>query len=263
MNSAVYDLLVIGGGINGAAIARDAAGRGQSVLLVEKDDLASHTSSASSKLIHGGLRYLEQYEFGLVRESLHEREILLRNAPHLVRNLAFVVPAYDWWEGPFYGVGLRFYIEATGNIDALAARVKAAGVTLARDAYDTAWKTREVMALASESVNSERAAGMVKNNQERPKLDQSTMPPMVKKGRMRAAQTTCSQCLSCGFSSAQTNSGSGLGGSCACCRRDRRCRARGLRCVGADRAAGRARARQLGVREPCWADWCGPGSRPA
>ena len=87
-----FDLLVIGGGINGAAIARDAAGRGQGVLLVEKDDLASHTSSASSKLIHGGLRYLEQYEFGLVRESLHEREILLRTAPHLVRPLKFVLP---------------------------------------------------------------------------------------------------------------------------------------------------------------------------
>src|SRR3954469_6757125 len=87
-----FDLLVVGGGINGAAIARDAAGRGLDVLLVEKDDLASHTSSASSKLIHGGLRYLEQYEFGLVRESLHEREILLRTAPHLVRPLKFVLP---------------------------------------------------------------------------------------------------------------------------------------------------------------------------
>jgi glycerol-3-phosphate dehydrogenase len=87
-----FDLLVIGGGINGAAVARDAAGRGQDVLLVEKDDLASHTSSASSKLIHGGLRYLEQYEFALVRESLHEREILLRTAPHLVRPLKFVLP---------------------------------------------------------------------------------------------------------------------------------------------------------------------------
>src|SRR3954469_14330762 len=87
-----FDLLVVGGGINGAAIARDAAGRGLDVLLVEKDDLASHTSSASSKLIHGGLRYLEQYEFRLVRESLHEREILLRNAPHLVRPLKFVLP---------------------------------------------------------------------------------------------------------------------------------------------------------------------------
>ena len=87
-----FDLLVIGGGINGAAIARDAAGRGLSVLLVEKDDLAAHTSSASSKLIHGGLRYLEKYEFRLVRESLREREILLRRAPHLVRPLRFILP---------------------------------------------------------------------------------------------------------------------------------------------------------------------------
>lgn len=87
-----FDLLVIGGGINGAAIARDAAGRGLKVLLVEKDDLAAHTSSASSKLIHGGLRYLEQYEFGLVRESLRERSFLLANAPHIVRPLKFVLP---------------------------------------------------------------------------------------------------------------------------------------------------------------------------
>ena len=87
-----YDILVIGGGINGAGIARDAAGRGLSVLLVEKDDLAAHTSSASSKLIHGGLRYLEQYEFRLVAESLAEREVLLRIAPHLVRPVRFVMP---------------------------------------------------------------------------------------------------------------------------------------------------------------------------
>jgi len=87
-----FDLLVVGGGINGTAIARDAAGRGLKVLLVEKDDLASHTSSASSKLAHGGLRYLERYEFRLVRESLAERETLLRNAPHIVRPLRFVVP---------------------------------------------------------------------------------------------------------------------------------------------------------------------------
>jgi len=87
-----FDLLIVGGGINGAAIARDAAGRGRSVLLVEKDDLAGHTSSASSKLIHGGLRYLEQFEFRLVRESLHERAILLRTAPHIVHPLKFVLP---------------------------------------------------------------------------------------------------------------------------------------------------------------------------
>jgi glycerol-3-phosphate dehydrogenase len=87
-----YDLLVIGGGINGAGIARDAAGRGLSVLLVEKDDLGAHTSSASSKLIHGGLRYLEHYEFRLVAEALEEREVLLRIAAHLVRPARFVMP---------------------------------------------------------------------------------------------------------------------------------------------------------------------------
>lgn len=88
----VCDILVIGGGINGAGIARDAAGRGLSVILCEKDDLASHTSSASSKLIHGGLRYLEYYEFALVRKALLEREDLLRIAPHLVQPLRFIMP---------------------------------------------------------------------------------------------------------------------------------------------------------------------------
>ncbi len=86
------DLLIIGGGINGAGIARDAVGRGLSVLLVERDDLAAHTSQWSSKLIHGGLRYLEQYEFRLVGEALAEREVLLRVAPHLIRPLQFVLP---------------------------------------------------------------------------------------------------------------------------------------------------------------------------
>ncbi len=86
------DLLVVGGGINGAGIARDAAGRGLSVLLCEKDDLAAHTSSASTKLIHGGLRYLEYYEFGLVRKALIEREVLLRSAPHIMWPLRFVMP---------------------------------------------------------------------------------------------------------------------------------------------------------------------------
>ncbi|WP_207485832.1 glycerol-3-phosphate dehydrogenase [Arenibaculum pallidiluteum] len=87
-----FDLLVIGGGVNGAGIARDAAGRGLSVLLCEKDDLGSATSSASSKLIHGGLRYLEHYEFRLVREALIEREVLLRAAPHIIWPLRFVLP---------------------------------------------------------------------------------------------------------------------------------------------------------------------------
>src|SRR4029078_5145567 len=88
----VSDLLIVGGGINGAGIARDAAGRGLSVTLVERADLGSATSSQSSKLIHGGLRYLEQYEFRLVAEALAEREVLMSIAPHLVRPLCFVMP---------------------------------------------------------------------------------------------------------------------------------------------------------------------------
>ena len=86
------DLLVIGGGINGAGIARDAAGRGLSVVLCEKGDLAEATSSRSSKLIHGGLRYLEYYQFRLVHEALVEREVLLRSAPHVVWPTRFVLP---------------------------------------------------------------------------------------------------------------------------------------------------------------------------
>lgn len=87
-----YDLLVVGGGINGVGIARDAVGRGLSVLLCEQHDLAQHTSSASTKLIHGGLRYLEYYEFGLVRKALQEREVLMRIAPHIISPLRFVMP---------------------------------------------------------------------------------------------------------------------------------------------------------------------------
>ncbi|MGE0223148.1 MAG: glycerol-3-phosphate dehydrogenase [Acetobacteraceae bacterium] len=99
--SLVFDLAIIGGGINGCGIARDAAGRGLSVLLLEQGDLAGTTSSASTKLIHGGLRYLEQYAFRLVREALREREVLLRLAPHLIRPLRFVLPHHaglrPWW----------------------------------------------------------------------------------------------------------------------------------------------------------------------
>ncbi len=86
------DVLVVGGGINGAGIARDLAGRGLFVVLAEQDDLAAHTSSASTKLIHGGLRYLEYYEFALVRKALAERERLLASAPHIMRPLRFVMP---------------------------------------------------------------------------------------------------------------------------------------------------------------------------
>src|SRR5262249_48326488 len=91
-NSGPVDLLIVGGGINGTGIARDAIGRGLSGVLVEQDDLASATSSRRTKLIHGGLRYLEYYEFRLVREALIEREVLLRNAPHIIRPLTFILP---------------------------------------------------------------------------------------------------------------------------------------------------------------------------
>jgi len=113
----VIDLLVIGGGINGAGIARDAAGRGLSVTLVEQGDLASATSSYSSKLIHGGLRYLEQYEFHLVREALQEREVLLRLAPHIIRPLMFVLP-YDASMRPVWMIraGLWLYDHIGGTI---------------------------------------------------------------------------------------------------------------------------------------------------
>ena len=104
-----FDLLVIGGGINGAGIARDAAGRGAKVLLVEKDDFASHTSSASTKLIHGGLRYLEHFEFRLVRESLIERERLLRMAPHIIWPLRFVLP-HDEGLRPKWMLRLGLYL---------------------------------------------------------------------------------------------------------------------------------------------------------
>ncbi|WP_339487596.1 glycerol-3-phosphate dehydrogenase [Pseudomonas sp. EL_65y_Pfl2_R95] len=88
----IYDLAIVGGGINGVGIAADAAGRGLSVFLCERDDLAEHTSSASSKLIHGGLRYLEHYEFRLVREALAEREVLLGKAPHIIKPMRFILP---------------------------------------------------------------------------------------------------------------------------------------------------------------------------
>ncbi len=90
-----YDMVVIGGGINGAGIARDAAGRGLRVMLCEKDDIAQHTSSASTKLIHGGLRYLEHYDFLLVRHALQEREVLLRAAPHIIWPLRFILPHHN------------------------------------------------------------------------------------------------------------------------------------------------------------------------
>ncbi len=105
----VYDIAVVGGGATGLGVALDAAARGFSVVLLESHDFAKGTSSRATKLVHGGVRYLAQGNISLVREALHERTTLLRNAPHLAQPLAFVVPSYQWWEAPFYGIGLTMY----------------------------------------------------------------------------------------------------------------------------------------------------------
>jgi glycerol-3-phosphate dehydrogenase len=110
-----WDILVIGGGATGVGIAVDAASRGYSVLLLEQSDLGKGTSSRSTKLVHGGVRYLQQGNIPLVMEALRERGRLRRNAPHLVRDQAFVVPNYVWWEAPFYGIGMRVYDALAGK----------------------------------------------------------------------------------------------------------------------------------------------------
>jgi glycerol-3-phosphate dehydrogenase len=113
--TAPWDFIVIGGGATGVGIAVDAASRGYDVLLVEQHDFGKGTSSRSTKLVHGGVRYLEQGNISLVMEALEERGLLRQNAPHLVGNLAFVVPNYDWWEAPFYGIGLKIYNVLAGK----------------------------------------------------------------------------------------------------------------------------------------------------
>ena len=104
-----WDIVIIGGGATGMGIAVDAATRGYEVLLLEREDFGKATSSRSTKLVHGGVRYLEQGNVTLVMEALKERGLLRQNAPHLVHDLAFVVPSYSWWETPFYGIGLKIY----------------------------------------------------------------------------------------------------------------------------------------------------------
>jgi len=104
-----WDMLIIGGGATGLGVALDAASRGYDVALVEQSDFGKGTSSRSTKLAHGGVRYLEQGNISLVMEALKERGLMRQNAPHLVHDLAFVVPNYEWWEAPFYGVGLKVY----------------------------------------------------------------------------------------------------------------------------------------------------------
>jgi glycerol-3-phosphate dehydrogenase len=104
-----WDIAVVGGGATGVGIAVDAASRGYSVVLLEQHDFGKGTSSRSTKLVHGGVRYLQQGNISLVMEALKERGLLLRNAPHLVHDLQFIVPNYQWWEAPFYGIGMKVY----------------------------------------------------------------------------------------------------------------------------------------------------------
>jgi glycerol-3-phosphate dehydrogenase len=110
-----FDILVIGGGATGLGTAVDAAARGYRVAVIDAYDFAKGTSSRSTKLVHGGVRYLSELQFGLVREALEERARICSNAPHLAHDLAFIVPRYHWWEGPFYGVGLKLYDALAGT----------------------------------------------------------------------------------------------------------------------------------------------------
>lgn len=111
-----WDLLVIGGGATGLGVALDGASRGYKTLLLEQVDFAKGTSSRSTKLVHGGVRYLAQGDIGLVREALYERGLLLRNAPHLVKNQDFIIPNYTWWDGGFYTIGLKMYDLLAGKL---------------------------------------------------------------------------------------------------------------------------------------------------
>jgi glycerol-3-phosphate dehydrogenase len=115
-NDTLWDMIVIGGGATGLGTAVEAASRSYRTLLVEQGDFAQGTSSRSTKLIHGGVRYLQQGNLTLVLEALRERGLLIRNAPHLVHNQAFVVPLYDWWEEPFYGICLKLYDILAGKL---------------------------------------------------------------------------------------------------------------------------------------------------
>jgi glycerol-3-phosphate dehydrogenase len=127
-----WDMLIVGGGATGIGIALDAAARGYSVLLLEQSDFGKGTSSRSTKLVHGGVRYLEQGNISLVMEALRERGIMRQNAPHLVRDLAFVVPCYDWWEAPFYGIGMKVYGLLAGRRNFGPSRILSRAQTLAR-----------------------------------------------------------------------------------------------------------------------------------
>lgn len=126
-----FDILIVGGGATGLGAAVDAAARGHRVALIEQADFAKGTSSRSTKLVHGGVRYLKQGNISLVLEALRERGRLARNAPHLVRDQAFVIPSYAWWEGPFYGIGMKVYDQLAGKLGLAPSRLLDREETLA------------------------------------------------------------------------------------------------------------------------------------
>lgn len=127
-----FDIVIVGGGATGLGAAVDAASRGHRVALVERVDFAKGTSSRSTKLVHGGVRYLRQGNVSLVLEALRERGRLARNAPHLVHDMSFVIPNYKWWEGPFYGIGMKVYDSLAGKLGLSPSRVLSREETIAR-----------------------------------------------------------------------------------------------------------------------------------
>lgn len=131
-HTGAFDIVVVGGGATGVGVAIDAASRGYDVLLLEQHDFGKGTSSRSTKLVHGGVRYLEQGNVALVMEALKERGLLRRNAPHIVRDLAFIVPNYEWWEAPFYGLGLKMYNLLAGKYGFGKSEILSKDETLAR-----------------------------------------------------------------------------------------------------------------------------------
>ena len=131
-SNARFDIVVVGGGATGLGAAVDAAARGHSVALIEAADFAQGTSSRSTKLVHGGVRYLRQGNIPLVQEALRERGRLARNAPHLVHDRAFVIPNYKWWEGPFYGIGMKVYDGLAGEHGLASSEILDLEETIAR-----------------------------------------------------------------------------------------------------------------------------------
>lgn len=127
-----WDVIIIGGGATGLGVAVDSATRGFRTLLLEADDFAKGTSSRSTKLVHGGVRYLEQGDIPLVLEALRERGLMHQNAPHLVHHLSFIVPRYQWWEGPFFGIGLKVYDALAGKLNLAPSRLLSREETIAR-----------------------------------------------------------------------------------------------------------------------------------